>query len=209
MSCKRAAVLALLLLCSLVVFTGCAGTRTSEGRASAVSTLPDWVTIAMPEEDGRSLFVGGTSFAADIESGLDEAENDALSQVHNAAVHRFTNRFNQGIRVVGIETTPVERLDLKNSISGPYADRMEALARTDDQFYRPCGDDGTTAGEGPVCQVFVLVSVGLEDWDSALIETLVEEKRRRDEEGQGNLSELLEHMIRAISEESGSRLEEQ
>lgn len=168
--------------------------------------LPDWVRIVVPERDGRAFFVGGVSFAVDAEDGIRAAEGDARSQIHLKAVRRFTQVFNKGIQGSGVETEPIQRMDLKNAISGTYGDRMTERAVREKSYHRPCGDaegEGATDGDGsgaPVCQVFVLMSVGDDEWDSVMGEVMAVEKRRRVEEGENNLAEYIDWMMREVLE---------
>ncbi len=80
---------------------------------------------------------------------------------------------------------------------------MAEVARQDSAFHRPCGDadaeDGRGAG-GPVCQVFVLMSVGVDEWDGKLRELLAIQKRRRREEGEPRLAEFAEWLARQTLE---------
>jgi hypothetical protein len=200
MSRTETPIFVLLLLCSIVFAAGCAGTREAEAAVGETHELPDWVRIAVPERDGRSLFVGGVSAATDLAAGLEAADTDARSQVHQTATRRFTDSFNSCVQKSNIETTPVERLEIKNSISHDYGTHMSELARLDDSYHRPC--DGETGEDGPVCQVFVLLSVGAEEWDMVLTELLSNERRRRAEDGQDNVVAFLDYMMRDIREET-------
>lgn len=201
MSGFRNAALVLLLLVVVAHLTGCTGARTLSRE------IPGWVRIVQPERDGRTLFVGGVAFATDPETGIEAAVADAGSQVYLRATRAFTELFNRGIQKSGVETTPIERLDFKNAVIAVYGDRMAASARQDSVYYRPCGDEGgaegrTDAGSAsPVCQIFVLMSVDAGEWHRGLGEVLAEEKRRRTEEGEGNLADLAEWLIRQILEE--------
>ena len=201
MSGLRNAALVLLLLVLLGHLTGCTGARTLSHE------VPGWVRVVPPERDGRSLFVGGVAFATDPETGIEEGTADACSQIHLRATRAFTDLFSGGIQRSGVETSPIERLDFKNSIIGVYGDRMAGTARQDSVFYRPCGDEGGAerrAGAGsasPVCQVFVLMSIDAAEWHRELGEVLATEKRRRTEEGEENLADLAEWLIRQILEE--------
>jgi hypothetical protein len=161
------------------------------------------VRIAVPTRDGRSLFVGGVSFADDPESAILAAEADAQSQVHLAAVERSNTLFDRGAVRSGIETTALERLELKNSLANEFAKRMVATARQDSVYYKLCGDSPSdaTRSSGAVCQAFVLVSVDDREWDSLLAETLARETARRREEGQSTLAELSEWLSRQLAAE--------
>ena len=201
MSWHRNTALVLPFLVLLAHLTGCSGARTPSRE------VPEWVRIVLPERGGRSLFVGGVSFATDPETGIEGATADARSQVHLKATREFTELFNRGIQKSRVETSPMERLDFKNSIFAVYGDRVAEAARQDSVFYRRCGDaqgEARRAADGsasPVCQVFVLVSVDVGCWDRELGEVLALEKRRRMEEGEDNLAELAEWLIRQTLEE--------
>ncbi len=208
MSGFRNAALVLLFLVLLAHLAGCAGARTLSHE------VPGWVRVVPPERDGRSLFVGGMALAIDPETGIKAATADAGSQIYLTATREFTDLFNRGIQKSGVETSPIERLDFKNAVSGVYGDRMVATSRQDSVFYRPCGDEGGAerhAGAGsasPVCQIFVLLSIEAACWHRELGEVLAAEKRRRTEEGEENLADLAEWLIRQILEEEPEGAEE-
>jgi hypothetical protein len=195
---------ALLLLPILIAcVAGCAGTAPAPEEKEL--EFPDWVRIAVPEKDGRLQFVGGVAFAVNEAAGIREAIADARSQIHLSATHDFTEIFNRAIRGSGVETEAIERLDIKNSITGTYGHQMADLASQDDVYFRPCGDaaqagpaDGEAANE-PVCQIFVLMSVSREEWDNGLVELLMLEKARRIEEGQDHLADYVEWMAREVT----------
>lgn len=201
MSGLRSAALVPLFLVALACLTGCTS-------APALSPeVPGWVRVVLREREGRSLFVGGVSFAMDRETGIESAEADGRSQIHLHATSEFTDLFTLGHKKSGVETTAKERLDFKRSISATYGNRMAEAARQDSVFFRPCGDapgavprKGSDSG-GPMCQVFVLLSVDVASWDRELGEILAVEKRRRKEQGEENLAELAEWMIRQILED--------
>lgn len=202
MSGFRNAALVLPFVVLLAHLTGCTGAPTLRHE------VPDWVRVVVPERDGRTFFVGGMAFAADPETGIDGAAGDAGSQIHLSATREFTELFNRGIQKSGVETTPIERLDFKNSIIAVYGDRMAGTARQDSVFYRPCGDAGGTEGRAgtggsasPVCQIFVLMSMDAGEWHRQLGEVLATEKRRRTEAGEEKLGDLAEWLIRQILEE--------
>ncbi len=205
MSVFRNAGLVLLFLVLLAHLTGCTGARTMSSEMGR--EVPGWVRVVLPEHEGRTLFVGGVAFATDPETGIEGAAADAGSQIYLSATQAFTELFNRGIQKSGVETTPVERLHFKNAVIAVYGDRMAATARQDSVYYRPCGDEAGAeglAGAGstsPVCQIFVLMSVDAGEWHRGLGEVLAKEKRRRTEEGEGNLADLAEWLIRQTLEE--------
>ncbi len=208
MSGFRNAALALLFLVLLAHLAGCTGARTLSHE------VPGWVRVVLPERDGRSLFVGGMALATDPETGIEGATADAGSQIYLTATREFTDLFTREIQKSGVETSPIERLGFKNAISASYGDRMVGTARQDSVFYRPCGDAAEAerrAGAGsasPVCQVFVLMSIDGACWDRELGEVLAAEKRRRTEEGEENLADLAEWLIRQSLEEEPKGAEE-
>jgi hypothetical protein len=196
MVCHRNAVLAVSSLALLAHLGGCTGAHTLSHEP------PDWVRVVVPERDGRSLFVGGVAFAVDPETGIGAAAADARSQIHLAATKRFTDLFSRGVQESGIETTAAQRLDFKNSITDDYGPRMAEAARQDSVFWRACGETGgaeeaeASSPGTPVCQVFVLVSVDVDDWGSKLGELLDVQKRRRREEGEERLAEFAGWLMR-------------
>lgn len=201
MSGYRNAALVPLFLVLLACLTGCTGARTLS------SEVPGWVRVVLPERDGRSLFVGGMSLATDPETGIEGATADAQSQIHLEAIREFTELFNLAHQESGVETSAMDRLGFKNSITAIYGDRMGEVARLDSVFYRPCGEALGSEGHAgadsaaPVCQVFVLLSLDEASWDRELAEVLALEKRRREAEGEENLAEFAEWLIRQILEE--------
>jgi hypothetical protein len=189
----RNAVLALLFPVLLVHLGGCSAAQAPSHE------IPDWVRVVVPERDGRSLFVGGASFAATPEAGIEVAADDARSQIHLAATGRFTDLFNSAVHESGIETTAIQRLDFKSAVTADYGLWMAEVARQDSVFYRPCGDaDGDERPEAgaPVCQVFVLMSIGVDEWDGRLRELLSVQKKRRREEGELQLAEFADWLAR-------------
>ena len=206
------AALVLLFSVALAHLAGCAG---GVPAGTQEQELPAWVRIVVPEMDGRLYFVGGTSFAVDEEAGVRAAGADARSQIHLRATHDFTEIFNRAIRESGVETTPMERRSIKNSITGFYGDRMSDIAVEEDVYHRlceeaprtePAEDDGA---EGPVCQVFVRLSVERAAWDGGLVELLVTERQRRIDEGEEHLADHVEWMIRQITDEEPVGMREQ
>ncbi len=199
MSGFRNAALVLLLLVLVAHLTGCTGARTLSHE------VPGWVRVVLPERDGRTLFVGGMAFATDPETGIEGATGDAGSQIYLRATRAFTELFNRGIQKSGVETSAIERLDFKNAVIGVYGNRMAETARQDSVYYRPCGDaveaEGHADSASPVCQIFVLMSIDSAEWHRELGELLATEKRRRTEEGEENLADLAEWLIRQILEE--------
>jgi hypothetical protein len=210
------AAVTLALVALSMQFTGCAarqagGAQLSSGRAE----LPRWVRVVEPEKDGRYLFVGGVSFAADLDSGIEAADADARSQVHLKATRLFTDYFNEAVRKGEVETTPIDRLDLKNSVTSVYGNLMAEKARQDTVFYRPCGGDGQPGSpaegrqDGPVCQIFVLVSLDGGDWNRVLGEVLAAEKRRRVENGQTSVAEFIDAIMHDALEKQPEEAREQ
>ena len=182
---------ALLVSLLFAVIAGCTA-------APQVSNeLPDWVRVVVPERDGRSLFVGGAAFAVDPQTGVEEAMGDARSQIHLEATKRFTDLFGRGLRESGVETTSMERVGIKNSITGAFGDRMSEAARRDTVYYRPCGDAGAEAGAG-VCQIFVLMSVDASLWNRELGELLAVEESRRSAEGEEQAARFVEWLMREV-----------
>lgn len=193
MVCLRNAVLASLFPVLLISLGGCASSPAPSRE------VPDWVRVVVPEREGRSLFVGGAAFASTPEAGIEAAIADARSQVHLEATARFTDLFNRAVHESGIETTAVERLDFKNAVTRDYGLRMAEVSRQDSVFHRPCGDAGgreRPVVDAPVCQVFVLLSVGVDEWGSELRELLETQKTRRREEGQLHLVEFAQWLAR-------------
>ncbi|MBN2564244.1 MAG: hypothetical protein JXB46_00885 [Candidatus Eisenbacteria bacterium] len=201
----RISALSFLVAVALVTLSGC-GSRPPAGDAgSGSSDLPLWVRLSVPVRGGRALFVGGVSAASDTAAAIAAAEADAESQLHYEAARRSNVLFDRGNARSDIETTALERLAVKNSLADDYAERMVGAATRDSVYYRLCGDapsGGRLASTRAVCQAFVLISVDESDWDTMLAETLAREKSRRREEGQNNLAELAEWLMRQLAEES-------
>lgn len=172
---------------------GCAG---AAREASAQDGLPDWVRVVVPEKDGRTQFVGGVSMANDLESGLDAADADARSQVYAEAARRAGVVVSRGVSRSEIETTGVERMDVRNRVNEMFGGAMEESATRDQEYHRPCGD---AEGDSPVCTVFVLVSVDSAAWDRALAETFETLRMEWEEEGSRIKADLaawiLEHLV--------------
>lgn len=217
------------LACAVPLFVGLAMPGCAPGPSSTRSTssrgeLPEWVRIVVPSGDGRAFFVGGVSSAADRQSAIASAEADAQSQLHLAAVDRFGTLFSSAVGSADVETTGLERLDLKRAVSDEYARRLLAASVRDTAFVRPCGagvpsgdahsgpmtgegaakDAGVSEGGRAICQAFVRISLDESEWDHVLAEILAGEKRRRREEGQENLAELADWMLRHVMKEDPS-----
>jgi len=199
---NRTAAIALALFSLAALCAGCAGTREA-APVVGESGLPVWVKIVVPEVDGRTRFVGGVSFAEDVESGLEAATIDAQTQVHLHATRYFTDGFTMCVQKSGVETTAMERLEIKNAITNEYGERMVGLGRVDDRYHEPCAE--SLSADGPVCRVFVLMTVGADEWDTVLAELLAGHKRRYVEDGKGHLADFLEWMIRRALEEEAAR----
>jgi len=208
---QRIPAVAALVVIAFFSLAGCTRAPATVAPGSAAG-VPMWVRLVPPERDGRTLFVGGVSFAADSESGVAAAEADAGSQIELSARQRFLDRFNPAISRSGIETTAIERLHFKDRVTKAYAERMVVGARCDSVFYRACGDrtGGTDPSHdgGPVCPVFVLMTVGASDWDTVLADVLATEKRRQAEEGADNMAQFAEYLIRQVLEEQAQSARE-
>lgn len=187
------------------LLSGCAASRVeAQAGASETPELPGWVRIVVPTRDGRSLFVGGASFAATPEEGVVLASADAGSQIEAEARRRFTTKLSLATSQSGVETTAMERLDLRNRVADAFADRMVAAAVSDSVYYRRCGEAEGTAGAGsagPVCQIFVLLSLPEEAWETGFVDILETEKRRTLEEGDTRLGSLVEWLMRHTLEQ--------
>ncbi len=192
---------------AIAIVTGCAGTSSESAATSADAVvagaaseeLPEWVRIVPRSADGATCFVGGVSMAVDAATGIELATADALSQVANEAATRVSDLHTRGVTRSGVVTTPEERLFIKSDLTDAYSERMQAAAVCENDYHRPCGDSGDEGGEeGPVCQVFVLVSVQEEIWDRELAESLIEVRKNR--RAQSAAVELLDWMLRAHGE---------
>ena len=202
MSPRRLLLTALLAaLPAIAVVAGCAGPA-SESDAAAVDAaaedLPEWVRIVPRSTGGATCFVGGVSMAADAETGIELATADALSQIANEAARRVSDLHTRGVTRSGVVTTPEERLFIKSDLTDAYSERMQAAAVREKVYHRPCGDAGEGGGQGPVCQVFVLVSVQEENWDRELTDSLLAVRKSR--RMQSATVELLDWMLRAHGE---------
>jgi hypothetical protein len=199
--CSRIVSRASIVALAALVLSGCSPSPPAGGVPSGANELPGWVRMSVPVRDGRSIFVGGVSVAGDPESAIQAAEADARSQLHLSAVERANGVFDRGIARSNIETTAMERLEFKRSLSNDYADRIVGAARRDSVYYRPCGESsaGSTTA---VCEAFVQISLDDADWDTMLAQALASEKARRREEGQSKLAELAEWLSRQLGEEA-------
>ncbi len=191
---------------AIAIVTGCAGTSSESAATSADAVvagaaseeLPEWVRIVPRSAAGATCFVGGVSMAVDAQTGIELATADALSQIANEAATRVSNLHTRGVTRSGVVTTPEERLFIKSDLTDAYSERMQAAAVRENHYHRPCGDSGDEGGEGPVCQVYVLVSVQEEIWDRELAESLIEVRKNR--RAQSAAVELLDWMLRAHGE---------
>lgn len=194
-----AAVALLVCACSC----GCGG---SGREVAARARVPGWVSIVLPEKDGRTLFVGGVSVADNAEAGVEAAVADAHSQLHSEVARRVGVFISRGTSRSGIETTGVERMELRKILTNRYAERMQQASRRDSVYYRPCGEvegvspSGTSEfGEGPVCQVFALVSVDTAQWELSLQEVITGLRKELQEDGKSHLADLTdwisEHLL--------------
>lgn len=187
-------------LAAVAVVSGCAGTA-SESEAAAddvaskdqVEELPEWVRIVPRSAEGATWFVGGVSMAVDVGTGIELATADALSQIANEAADRVNSLYTRGVSRSGVTTTPEERLFIKSDLTDAYSERMEAAAARENEYHRPCGGPGD-GDQGPVCQVFVLVSVQEDIWDREMTDSLVEVRKSR--RTQSTSVELLDWMLR-------------
>lgn len=191
-----------------VLWTGCAATRPS-GEGSPEGELPAWVRAMKPlTADGRANYIGSVAIAVDAESGLEEAEFGARLQIEDAARERFLDIYDLVRREIAERTTPVQRFDYQNLGAAAFFGEMASTARRDTFYYRPCGGANAPAS-GPVCSVFVLVSVDMKDWDRRVV-TLLEELRRRVAAVQDTtLAEITDLAIRRHETEFLSRQREE
>jgi hypothetical protein len=191
--------LAALSACAFV--SGCAGTSSETDIDTAVAepgAPPEWVRIVPRSANGATCFVGGVSMAADVETGIELATADALSQIANEASRRANDLLTLGTSRSGVVTMPEDRLVIKTEVADAYSERMLAAAVRENEYHRPCGEPGDSGARGPVCQIFVLVSVREEIWDRAMTDALVEVRKSR--RMQSAAVELLDWMVRAHGE---------
>jgi len=176
-SVRGARTLAVVACVSLVI-AGCASRRHAAGTAEAPE-LPRWVRLVDPmSPEGIASFVGSCAIAADVESGLAEARRDAHLQIQEDALERFLDVYELVQRDLVKRATSTQRFDFRNAGSQIFADEMMAGARREETYYRRCGEPGEVAASAPVCQVFVLVTVDMVDWDRRVV-SLLEELRDR------------------------------
>lgn len=198
---------ALLLSVCVCVVSGCATTRPQTTPAGG--PLPDWVRVVPPlSADGRANYVGSCAIAVDEESGLAEAEREVSLLIEDEARGRFLDVYALVRREMLAEATPTQRFDFQNIGTAVFYRELASSARRDAAYSRPCGGapakgGGGAAGSGPVCSIFVLVSVDVSDWDHRVVVLL---ERLRDEVRAGpdkTLAAFADRLIRAY----GSKLQ--
>ena len=190
---------------AVALVSGCAGTASESDAGAAdaaagvaLEELPGWVRIVPRSAAGATCFVGGVSMAVDAQTGIELATADALSQIANEAAVRVNDIYTRGVSRSGVVTTPEERLFIKNDLTDAYSERMLAAAVRENEYHRPCGGPEEEGVRGPVCQVFVLVSVQEDIWDRELADSLIEVRKSR--RAQSTAVELLDWMLRAHGE---------
>jgi hypothetical protein len=195
--------LVLLVVVPFFVLSGCAPGSTSTDSPAGGEPLPLWVRLVLPSRDGRSIFVGGVSFALDPDQGVGAAVADAESKLVLEAGTRFKQHFDRNQANSGVETTAMERMGFKRRVSDRYGERMLELARRDSVYHTPCvapEDDAGAHGSAAVCRAFAMISVDESAWDTVMAEALLAEKQRLRGEERPALAELAEWLARVLLE---------
>ncbi len=173
---------------------GCAAPSTTSGAGeTAPSELPRWVRIVPAHTAERAFYVGGVSVASDVEGGIAEAFEDALRQIRREADLGINELYAPATARVRSTVSSTERTSFRVEIQGEYGDRLVAVACQDSVYHRPCGPGG---GGGPVCQLYVLVSVSAVDRHRILAEVLTESHDYLRGAEQSGLAEMAEAMLR-------------
>lgn len=190
---RRTVVLALLAAAALA---GCAG-ETSSVRTAAEPELPDWVRMVPATADGKAYYVGGRSIAENAQIGVEMALADAMSQIENKGRKVIRERASLGLNATSVLTVAVEREDFRALAADTYARLLGGIAVQEKVFYAPCGD---ASSDGPVCQIYVLVTVDLDEWERAQDETFIELGRELSAMGRDSLAEVASEIVRARAE---------
>lgn len=193
---KRTAQAAGCLLAVCCLSAGCAGTGSTGGLADAVA-YPDWVLVVPAATDDASYFVGGCAEAYCESDGIEKARADALEQAAVQLTIRFTQLFDRALTETRVEATSTERYRFKIDGMEICAGTLGTVAELADSYVRPC--PGVAPG-GPVCDVFVLVSIENRAEDTALAAALDEFRRALRSEGSTGLAEVAERMQRLVTE---------
>ena len=187
--------ISIVLLC-----LGCAGGGGSgNGAGSPGDELPQWVRIVPHSQNGERCFVGAALSAVDAETGIEMATGDAHLQIAKAAGERVKDLYTAAVTGSGIVVPPQDRVALRGELSNNYAERMESPAREENVYYRPCEEDSGDDG-GPVCDIFVLVSVDEDTWDRELSEALLATRKERGESAATPMLGMIDWMLRAHGE---------
>jgi hypothetical protein len=157
-------VVGLLVAGAVVAALACGCAPAAPRATGAAESLPGWVTMAMPTEGERLLYVGGCSAAADTASGMAAAEGDARQQAERAAQEEMRGLSTRAFKEARVELTSTERGVLGQKTVGVVSGRLRDALRRDRAFYRPC--------EEGVCDVFVRMSADRGVWDRTRAEAL-------------------------------------
>lgn len=188
-----------LAACAILVFStfvaGCAPTATDRPDVREPSVYPDWVRIVPASTEETTYHVGGCAMATDEAEGVELATADVAEQVTREARERFRTLFDATLLDARAQTNSMERLHFRTDGSEAYIAKLLTLLEQRDVYHRPCADDDE---DGPVCSVFVLLTLEVAARDGALIDVLTELRKAVREEGSAGLADVAERMQRAV-----------
>ena len=190
------------LILAPLLTAGCAGGGSRGSPAeSDPHRYPDWVRIVPAPTDEIAYYVGSSSIAADTATGMEQALADALSQVELDSRRRFHTLFDRTLVDGRSRLSVAERERLRSEGATSYSARVEEALERRDVYHRPCEDADTGAtGDGPVCQVFVLLRLEGERRDALLVETLAELRKSERDAGRPVLADIAERMLRTLED---------
>lgn len=180
----------------VLLLVGCAapGTGTDAGTTTETA-YPDWVRLVPEATAEASYYIGAISLARDVESGIEAAESDALTQLAEGQRRYFIQLFDAAAGESGVEATSEERLEFRTSIASDFTGQLEPATRREAVYYRHCQrEDG---GEREtVCEVFVLLRLDHAERDRIAAEFLAALGQRKQRDGDTHIATLIEWMLR-------------
>jgi hypothetical protein len=171
---------------------GCGGPRTGASADPSVDPgYPDWVRIVPPATEGATYFVGAVARVSDVETGIESAMSDAVSQAVEGQRRHFIQLFDRAASESGVETTSEMRMEFRTGIADELSGRLRPAVHREAVHHRRC------EGEAP-CEVYVLARLDHLERNQIFEEALSALGQRKQREGRGDVALLIEWILRNL-----------